>query len=362
MNKSIFSNNKLYIILHVSAWAILFILPLYLMNYETDKHSFFLKSIYLRTSIYVFVFYINYLWFIPRFLFSGKLKTYIISLAITLSCLFFVNEKGHEIFFRDVMKNQVVRETFEKLGKEKDLPKNPPLKYHLYDFLLTTLLVTGFSIGLKISGKLIKNEKEKKELEKEKLNSELAFLKNQISPHFFFNTLNNIYSLIQINTNDAQNSVLKLSKLMRYLLYESEGGDTMMSKEIEFMKNYIDLIQLRLTPKVDLKVSLPENYTDIPIAPLLFIPFIENAFKHGVSNRDKSFIHISLRMTGNEILFTCSNSKIINTSNNNENESGIGLENIIKRLKLLFPYKHVIDIKQTDDAFEVILKIDTSKN
>jgi two-component system LytT family sensor kinase len=135
-----------------------------------------------------------------------------------------------------------------------------------------------------------------------------------------------------------------------------------MSKEIEFMKNYIDLIQLRLTPKVDLKVSLPENYTDIPIAPLLFIPFIENAFKHGVSNRDKSFIHISLRMTGNEILFTCSNSKIINTSNNNENESGIGLENIIKRLKLLFPYKHVIDIKQTDDAFEVILKIDTSKN
>ena len=136
-----------------------------------------------------------------------------------------------------------------------------------------------------------------KETEKEKLNSELAFLKNQISPHFFFNTLNNIYSLISINAEDSQKAVLKLSKLMRYLLYESEQGNTKLSNEIDFMNNYIDLMKLRMNDKVDLTVSFPKKYEDKNIPPLLFIPFIENAFKHGISYREKSFIDINMMVT-----------------------------------------------------------------
>jgi LytS/YehU family sensor histidine kinase len=209
-----------------------------------------------------------------------------------------------------------------------------------------------------MSNRFLQNEKEKKELEKDRLNSELAFLKNQISPHFFFNTLNNIYSLVQINTDDAQQSILKLSKLMRYLLYETEHGNIQLSQEIEFMKNYLDLMKLRLTSKVDLKISFPEKYTDISIPPLLFIPFVENALKHGISYRDPSFVHIHLEMNNNQLLFTCNNSIASHTEHREEtSDSGIGLENIKKRLMLLFPDKHTLQINQADQTFQVQLKI-----
>jgi LytS/YehU family sensor histidine kinase len=200
-------------------------------------------------------------------------------------------------------------------------------------------------------------EKLQKELEKEKLNSELAFLKNQISPHFFFNTLNNIYSLIGINAEDSQKAVLKLSKLMRYLLYESEKGDSKLSTEIEFMNNYIDLMKLRMNEKVALNVSLPADYDDRSIPPLLFIPFIENAFKHGISYREKSFIEISFLVTPDSLSFRCANSLFKSRDESDSGHSGIGLENVRKRLGLLFPGKHDLKINKTDSEFEVLLQI-----
>ena len=174
----------------------------------------------------------------------------------------------------------------------------PPFRQiHIINYGFTSVFLIFFSLGLRVMERHSQIEKLQKDLEKEKLNSELAFLKNQISPHFFFNTLNNIYSLIGINAEDSQKAVLKLSKLMRYLLYESEKGDSKLSTEIEFMNNYIDLMKLRMNEKVALNVSLPADYDDRSIPPLLFIPFIENAFKHGISYREKSFIEISFLVT-----------------------------------------------------------------
>ena len=181
---------------------------------------------------------------------------------------------------------------------------------HLFNYVFTSLFLVFFSLGLRVLERHSQTEKLQKELEKEKLNSELAFLKNQISPHFFFNTLNNIYSLISINAEDSQKAVLKLSKLMRYLLYESEHGNTKLSNEIDFMNNYIDLMKLRMSDKIKLSVSFPEKYDDINIPPLLFIPFIENAFKHGISYREKSFIDISMQAEKDSISFRCANSLV----------------------------------------------------
>ena len=130
------------------------------------------------------------------------------------------------------------------------------------------------------------------------LNTELAFLKNQINPHFFFNTLNNIYSLVQINVGDGQKAILQLSKLMRYLLYDTDKGEQPLSREIEFMTTYIDLMKLRLSEKVSVTVVFPENFDNVLIPPLLFLPFIENAFKHGISYRKSSFIHIIYKKNG----------------------------------------------------------------
>lgn len=354
MNVSLLSGKKLSVLLHVIGWTIFIILPLYLLVFYSQHDSSFLYRVYVQTLIYVAIFYINYLWLIPRFFIRGNKRYYFISAALVIVSFYFVIETANTYIFPKQAQDRKIEAEFDKLSKEAHFPK-PPKQWHIYNYLLTSFLISGFSLGLKLTNKYIENEKQRKELEQERLNSELAFLKNQISPHFFFNTLNNIYSLVQINTDDAQKSILKLSKLMRYLLYETEHGNVQLSQEIEFMKNYLDLMKLRLTQKVELKVSFPEQYTDVSIPPLLFIPFIENALKHGVSYREHSYIHILMDVSEREIAFNCSNS--VATKNEATSDSGIGLENIRKRLALLFPQKHALKITQTDTAFQVELRI-----
>jgi LytS/YehU family sensor histidine kinase len=231
------------------------------------------------------------------------------------------------------------------------------LNYPLYNFFVTSVLVTGISLGLKFSDRYTEQEKRRKEIEKEQLNTELAFLKNQINPHFFFNTLNNIYSLVQTNVNDGQKAILQLSKLMRYLLYETDKECVPISREIDFMKIYIELMRLRLTPKIDLQVSFPDSYPDVKISPLIFLPFIENAFKHGISNRTFSFIHIGMNVTNSETEFTCSNSLAAGNGLSLDGGSGIGLENVKKRLSLLYPDRHKLTIDNDEKVFAVKLII-----
>jgi LytS/YehU family sensor histidine kinase len=161
-----------------------------------------------------------------------------------------------------------------------------------------------------------------------------------------------------MDTADGQRAILKLSKLLRYILYETEKGDRQLSQEIEFMQAYIDLFRLRISDKVALNVSFPQNYTDVSIPPLLFLPFIENAFKHGISYRRASFIDIALQADQNSIRFACSNSIGVPDETNETTDSGIGLENVKKRLALLYPGKHTLTISQGDEYFDVVLQIE----
>ena len=150
---------------------------------------------------------------------------------------------------------------------------------------------------------------------------------------------------------------MKLSKLMRYLLYESDQGKVRLDQEIEFMNNYIDLMKLRLSNKVDLQVSFPEKSNGIMVPPLIFIPFIENAFKYGISYKEKSFIHLSLSVKDQDILFMCSNSRVDSVDKSETRFSGIGLDNVSKRLNLLFPNLHNLNLTESDSAFNVQLTI-----
>jgi LytS/YehU family sensor histidine kinase len=237
-------------------------------------------------------------------------------------------------------------------------PPPPSQKWPTYNFLLSAIFITGFSIGMRYTEKVIHQEKLQEEKEKERLNAELAFLKNQINPHFFFNTLNNIYSLVEINVNDGQKAILQLSKLMRYVLYETEKGNKYLSQEIDFLKNYIELMKLRLSSKVTLSFTVPENYRDIQIPPLIFLPFIENAFKHGISSHNPSFITISLTTREDEIFFECTNSIGGKNKDLYKKDNGIGLENIKKRLSILFPKSHKLQIVESQTTFNVNLYID----
>src|ERR1035437_5629894 len=363
--KNFFTGNKIKIFLHLLAWTILLGIPLYFIKrWQVGKD--FIWLYYINTIISGIIFYSNYLILVPRFFFESKKHKYFISVIIALAFFYFVSDRSNELIFKYVPG----RNNIEEIDKTKDESKlqgppkpdllfgRPPFReMHFFNYAMTSLFLVFFSLGMRVLERHSQTEKLQKELEKEKLNSELAFLKNQISPHFFFNTLNNIYSLISINAEDSQKAVLRLSKLMRYLLYDSEHGNTKLSNEIDFMNNYIDLMKLRMSSKVSLTVSFPLKYDDINIPPLIFIPFIENAFKHGISYREKSFIDISMTTIKESILFRCANSLVKTREENESGHSRIGLENVTKRLNLLFPGKHEIKINNSNTEYEVLLAI-----
>ena len=363
--KNFFTGNKIRVFLHFLAWTILLGLPIYFIK-RWKVGEDFIWLYYINIIISGIIFYTNYLVLVPRFFFESRNHRYYISVFLLLAFLYLVSDRSNELVFKYVPRHDIAEG--KDVTKEERLLPGPPKpdvlsgrppfrEIHLFNYAFTSLFLVFFSMGMRVLERHSQTEKLQKELEKEKLNSELAFLKNQVSPHFFFNTLNNIYSLININTDDAQKAVLKLSKLMRYLLYESENGNTKLSNELEFMNNYIDLMKLRMTNKVSLSLSFPDKYEDRNIPPLLFVPFIENAFKHGISYREKSFIDIRITAIKDSISFRCANSLLKVREDIETGHSGIGLENVTKRLNLLFPGRHEIKINKSENEFEVLLQI-----
>ena len=353
------SDNKIKLTLHAIAWIIIIIIPLYL-NYAFgggDQHR--LYQFYVNTFSAVFIFYAGYLWLVPRFFLQDKKSTYLFILVGLILSTYLLTSFINDNILSDSVRDAKFLEAFKKVTGEN---KTPPFKlFGFFNHILASVLISGFAMGLGVMEKLNQTEKKQKELEKEKLHSELAFLKNQVSPHFFFNTLNNIYSLIGIDGPTAQESVLKLSKLMRYLLYESEHGETMMSHEIDFMNNYIDLMKLRLSPRVELQIDFPTEFSDFSIPPLLFVPFIENAFKHGITYRDLSFIHIAMKIEDGQISFSSENSVGKSSQTGDAQHTGIGLDNVRKRLALLFPGSHELKIENGETIFKVELSIKKEK-
>lgn len=356
------SDNKLELTLHTIAWIFVILIPFYLNSVFGGGNQHRLNQYYVHAFSAIIVFYVGYLWMVPKFFLREKYWAYFIILLLLVNATYFATSFVNESILYDAVQDAKFREFMKKMAANGEDFKPPMKAFGFYNHMVASLLISGFAVGLGVMQKLKQNEKKQKEMEKEKLHSELAFLKNQVSPHFFFNTLNNIYSLIGIDGPTAQESVLKLSKMMRYLLYESEHGETMMSHEIEFMNNYIDLMKLRQSKRVDLQVDFPSDFSDFSIPPLLFIPFIENAFKHGISHREASVIKIRMEIDKEKICFFTVNgiSKSPQTGDL-QNHSGIGLDNVKKRLGLLFPGKHELQIENDQTLFKVKLCIQKEK-
>ncbi len=345
------------VLLHTTGWLILFILPQFLISGGLFKDQRTTQIVLFNTLVFVVLFYTNYLWLVPRLAQKKKWFAFLVLASALIVLMGFASGKFYENLFAPP------REVRERISETEQRPPRDNRNSRrgggmaIYNFFITSFLVSGFAVGIRYAESAIRKEEEIKELEKEKLNSELALLKNQVSPHFFFNTLNNIYSLIEINGKDAQDAVLSLSKMMRYMLYESEQGNTRLSNEIEFMKGYIDLMKLRLSDRVRLSVSFPEDYVDQDLPPLLFIPFIENAFKHGVSAVGSSFIDIALGVEDGLITFIAANSVTRGSSDGPQVASGIGLDNVRKRLALLYPGRHDLRIDNQESVFTVKLTV-----
>ena len=243
----------------------------------------------------------------------------------------------------------------------------PILELRALDSLLSSLLIAillaGFNLAIKLYFRLLDEQNKQRELESSSLLFELEYLKGQLNPHFFMNMLNNIHALIDIDSEKAKETIIGFSKLMRYVLYDANQQEIQLSREITFLKNYIDLMKIRYTKNVDINIHLPERIPDITIPPLLFVSFIENAFKHGISYRNKSYVNLELRVNDNEIICNVSNSVWRPNSDNSSDiniedpESGIGLSNVIKRLDLIYGNRYSLSIDKSEKDYSVKLTI-----
>ena len=258
---------------------------------------------------------------------------------------------------KEFIENNYFAELIKKRPPE-DQRAGPPFKLFIYIQMLSYAAPLLFTIAIKTTKIWVKTEAQRKEADNFKLQTELQHLRYQLQPHFFFNSLNNIYSLVDISPDKAKSTIHSLGKLMRYLLYETNTDLVPLSKEVEFMRKYIDLMKLRLTDKTEIESSFPVRDSSIQIAPLLFISLIENAFKHGVSANTKSNISIDMLIKEKTVYFTIENHNFPK-QDNDKSGSGIGLPNLEKRLQLLYPNRHLFQQEVKDGIYSVYLKIET---
>lgn len=354
-------------------WIVLLVIPV-LFREESDNSLW--KSINNQLEILVpvsLLFLVNRFVFVPFFLFKGKITNFIVLLSVTTVLLAYgsyyydtrINlPPGNAPQAREQRNppprptdNQELRperspqpENQPQPGKRQPRPVPP-----FANFLVISLLLVGFDTGLRSGLRWIESENEKVQLEKEHIATQLVLLQNQISPHFFMNTLNNIHSLVDKNAFEAKEAIIKLSKMMRYLLYETVEEKTNLKKEVVFLESYINLMKLRYSAKVKINLNLPASIPEKTIPPFLFLSLIENAFKHGISYKVESFIDIDFNIGENRLLLVVKNSK---TDKNTSKEfSGIGIENTRKRLDLLFGNNYHLDIIDGEDLFTVNLSI-----
>ena len=238
--------------------------------------------------------------------------------------------------------------------------KHPPLILGQRDIiaLIIVILMLGMNLGIKLYFKQRNDQKHLEELERRNLEQQLEYLKYQINPHFFMNTLNNIHALVDIDPEKAKSTILELSKMMRFVLYEGNKTVVPLDREISFLQNYITLMKLRYTDKVRIQVDVAQPLPNKDVPPLIFITFVENAFKHGVSYRQESFIDIKIeetkRQDASQLVFTCKNSRI---PKEEDKHGGVGLANVRQRLDLIYGKGYQLDIQDEADMYTVKLAI-----
>lgn len=306
---------------------------------ETLKLMFFCMNVYL-----VIFYYLNTHFIIPQLL--AKKRWIYYSLAVIACLIIFIYIPK---FFEDAL-NTENPNRIKKMGRKR---------HQLYPFTGGTavfFLVFTVSTCIKVIQQWLSAEQRQKLIETEKLNTELSFLKSQINPHFLFNTLNNIYSLAVVKSDATAPAIMKLSSIMRYVLSDTRQHLVPLEKEIEFIQHYIDLQKVRLTDKIKINLAVIGDPEGQQIAPLLFIPFVENAFKYGISTREDSEINISIDIKPGEIEFKTDN-RILAIETDIEKKNGIGLKNTRRRLEILYADKHSLEINRKDDHFYVHLKI-----
>jgi hypothetical protein len=236
--------------------------------------------------------------------------------------------------------------------------KMPPVILGEHDIIagIILLLMFGMNLGIKLYFKQRNDQQEMANLEKQNLEHQLEYLRYQINPHFFMNTLNNIHALVDIDPEKAKHTILELSKMMRFVLYEGNKKTVPLRSEFDFLRNYITLMSLRYTDSVKITVNLPEPPARCEVPPLLFVTFVENAFKHGISYQQPSFVDVRVALSNDTLVFHCQNSRHpAPASQQDQQQGGVGLHNIRERLKLIYGDRYSLRINEGSDTYNVDL-------
>ncbi|HAL83642.1 MAG TPA: sensor histidine kinase [Mucilaginibacter sp.] len=352
------SKSKLVtIVIHILIWGVFgmiyFFQPI-TWNVAVPYQLWIKQSIVL--GLLIVAFYLNSFVLVPRFLLKNSTTIYFMIIVCITATIVLLN-----IYVDGWLKlPQLMDAAFHRHGP----PKHRTGRNHDFDFYMIAqiALVLGVSTSATAIQKWQFDKQKHQEMEQDKISSELSFLKAQINPHFFFNTLNNIYALTLVNADTSRKAIHQLSRMMRYVLYDTQNSTTQLSQEIAFIKDYISLMQLRLTEVVKIDFSSPAALKDMAIAPMIFLPFVENAFKHGVSATQPSHITIAVEQKNTAVELIVVNTIIKEQSNNLEEGRGIGLNNTRRRLDLLYPGKHtlLIDENTAGNIYSVHLTLNLS--
>lgn len=337
------SRNRV-LLLHLSFWSVYLSFFLYqVSSYQRGEEldwNRILITVFSQVFFAAAISYINYFYLLPQLLERKKVLGYLIKFVLLFTVII-------------VIRIELNRYLFDMMHFRTNYMDSTRFVVQVVTSNLFVIIFVGM---LRFAQDWFELDARRKEIEHEKLIAELNFLKAQINPHFLFNTLNNLYYLAYSKSDNTTEVIDKLSKMMRYMIYDSNHPKVLLTKEIEYMQNYVSLERLRLNSEIPIEFEVKGNLDDRKIAPLIFITFLENAFKHGVSNaKEDCWVKVLVEVNGKECVYTVENSKI--QGRKEEGKSGIGLSNIKRRLELSYPGNHELQVKDLEDRYLVQLKL-----
>src|ERR1700722_8758033 len=351
------------IAIHIAAWACFLLLPLVFYPRPRERElnifteHYFTTYFFVNNAIIIAFYYLNTYVFIPKLLDTKKFLAYTALILALLIFYGFVPRIYHGLFgsLQPGGAGSFSAAGVGGAGRPLRAPRNLPLLSPGNTVIF--LLVFVLSTGIKVINQWLRSEQRTKEIASEKLQAELSFLKAQINPHFLFNTLNNIYALASAQSEQTAAAGMKLSNIMRYVLTEARNDLVPLEKEILFTTHYIELQKMRLTDKTSIDFTINGDPLGHQIAPLLLLPFVENAFKYGISPRERSPINILLEIQKDFLHFKISNHKHFNSTLRMADNTGIGISNTRRRLDLLYPGRYDLIINDKQNDFTVHLNI-----
>lgn len=364
--KQFLLENLIYLII----WLVIFATPLFKINYPQsgERDWGMIRMIWERTLPFFFLFLLNNYVLVPFFLIRRKSWKYVLFVLLSLLVLS-VFEPRRPFPLAEARDRRPPFPREERFGfpgerqregnrgqQGRPFPSAPPFLFLrlMINSWVIALLLLGLNIATKFLFKSIRDDRRLRELEKHTLEVELNYLKAQINPHFFMNTLNNIHALIDLDAEKAKKTIIELSKIMRYVLYGANQTQVSLAKEIQFIENYVMLMRIRYTGGVDIRMQLPAAIPEATIPPLLLVTIIENAFKHGVSYRRSSFVYITVDVGDGRLSCLVANRVPPSFT---PHDPGVGMENMRKRLSLLYENNYTLDTQQSDEEYRVTLII-----